>query len=339
MGHAYFVRWMLATAVFASAQWASGQINEEVNSRPDPYSMNQDFFSLGEGRTIGSTVAVVLDRDGRSIWAFERCGQNDCVGSDLGPVLKFDATGKLVKSFGAGMFVRPHGIHIDVDGNVWVTDHEGPDGIDPRRNGKGHQVFKFSPDGELLMTLGKAGVAGDGPGEFNQPSAVFVAPNGNIFVGDGHGGESARIVKFSKSGAFIKTWGKKGTAPGDFETPHSLAMDSRGRLFVGDRGNKRIQIFDQDGNFLDAWSQFGWPSGMYIDSNDILYVADSSSDDERNTPWKEGIRIGSVDDGVVTAFIDDPDPDGSQEGVVADADGNVYGSLTGGMALRRYVRK
>ncbi len=200
-------------------------------------------------------------------------------------------------------------------------------------------MFKFSPDGQLLMTLGKAGVAGTGSDEFNQPSAVFVAPNGDIFVGDGHGGESARIVKFSKNGDFIKTWGKKGTAAGEFETPHTIAMDSGGRLFVGDRGNSRIQIFDQDGDFLEEWTEFGRPSGIYIDKNDILYVADSSSDDESSTGWKEGIRIGSVEDGEVTVFIDDTDPDGSQEGVVVDAEGHIYASLTGGMALRRYIKK
>ncbi len=104
------------------------------------------------------------------------------------------------------------------------------------------------------MRLGKAGVAGNGPDEFNAPSAVLVAPNGDIFVADGHGGNTnARIVKFDKNGKFIKTWGKKGIAPGEFDGPHTLAMDSRGRLFVGDRDNNRIQIFDQDGNFLDQW--------------------------------------------------------------------------------------
>ena len=327
--------------VFALAGgWASAQINEEVNDRPDPYSLDQDFLKLPAGRPIGSTASITLDSDGTSIWTFDRCGDNWCVGSDLAPIQKFDGSGNLVTSFGAGMFNRPHGIHIDPGGNVWVTDGEGPDGEDPRKDGRGHQVFKFTPDGELLMTLGKAGVAGEGPDEFNKPSSVVVAPNGDIFVGDGHGGDSnARIVKFASDGTFIKTWGSKGTGPGELEAPHTMAMDSSGRLFVGDRGNSRIQIFDQDGNFLDEWSQFGRPAGMYIDGNDVLYVTDSSSDAETNPGWKEGIRIGSAKDGLVTTFIDDPDANGSQEGVVADVDGVVYGSLTGGMALRRYVKK
>jgi sugar lactone lactonase YvrE len=146
------------------------------------------------------------------------------------------------------------------------------------------------------------------------------------------------MVKFSRDGKFIKAWGKRGTAPGDFETPHALAMDSRGRLFVGDRGNNRIQIFDQDGKFLEEWKQFGRPSGVFIDRSDTLYVADHQSDAKTNPGFTRGIRIGSARDGKVTVFIPDPNVDGSQEGVAADANGNVYGSLTGGMALKKYVR-
>jgi sugar lactone lactonase YvrE len=311
-------------------------------SEADSYAMNERFFKLPDGRRIGNTAGIAIDSDGDSIWVYDACGGDTCVGSVVAPILRFDFDGNLVQSMGAGLILRPHGIHIDFEGSIWVTDREGPDGLDSRREGRGHQVFKFSPDGEVLLTLGTAGVAGDGPNEFNQPSAVLVAPNGDIFVGDGHGGESnARIVKYSPDGTFIKTWGRKGAAPGEFETPHGLAMDSGGRLFVADRENDRVQIFDQDGNFLDEWMQFGRPSGIYIDDNDILYVADSQSDDGDNTArpeWNEGIRIGSAIDGDVKVFIDDPDPNGSQEGVVADANGIIYTSLTRDMALRRYVR-
>jgi hypothetical protein len=160
------------------------------------------------------------------------------------------------------------------------------------------------------LTLGKAGVAGSGPDEFNAPSAVLVAPNDDIFVADGHGGNTnARIVKFDPTGKFIKTWGRKGSGPGEFDGPHALAMDTRGRLFVGDRGNNRIQIFDQDGNFIDQWAQFSRPSGVYIDGNDIIYVADSESESvaKNHADWKRGMRIGSVRDGTVTALIPDPE--------------------------------
>ena len=331
-----------ATVLTLCSGQVGAQVDVEVNSWPRPYVLDQDFFKLPAGRKIGSTVTMSIDPDGRSIWLFERCGGHDCVGSDLAPILKFDPDGNLVRSFGAGLFVRPHGIHVDFDGNVWVTDDQGPDGRDPRRDGKGHQVFKFNSEGALLMKLGTAGIAGDGPDEFNRPSAVHVAPNGDIFVGDGHGpGSNARVLKFAADGTLIKIWGMRGPAPGDFATPHTFAMDSQGRLFVGDRENDRIQIFDQDGNFLEEWQQFGRPSGIFIDANDMLYVADSQSDDmnDMRPKWKEGIRFGRASDGVVAGFIADIDPDGSQEGVAVDADGVIYGSLTAGMALRRYVKR
>jgi sugar lactone lactonase YvrE len=307
------------------------------DSLPNPYHVVENYFKLPEGRTIGSTAAVDIDRDGRSVWVFDRCGGasggTPCAGSPVAPILKFDASGKLVKSFGAGMFVYPHGIHVDKEGNVWVTDGAGKDG-------KGQQVVKFSADGKVLLTLGKAGIAGDSPDTFNQPSDALVAPNGDVFIADGHGGNSnARIVKFSKDGKFIKAWGKKGSGPGEFDAPHSLAMDSSGRLFVADRGNSRIQLFDQDGKFLAEWKQFGRPSGLYIDRNDTLYSADTQSNATVNPGYARGIRIGSAKDGKVTALIPDPDPDGTGEGVAADASGNVYGALTAKQALKKYSKK
>ena len=309
-----------------------------ANSLPNPYRTVENWAKLPAGRTWGQTPTVDVDRDGH-IWVLERCGANTCIGSSVDPILEFDPSGNLIKSFGAGMFAFPHGIFLDRDGSVWVTDGD-------MKDGKGNQVFKFSPDGKVLMTLGKAGVAGVGPDTFNRPSDVAVAANGDIFVADGHGDESnARIVKFSKDGKFIKTWGKKGTAPGEFDAPHSLQFDSRGRLFVADRWNNRIQIFDQDGKLLDVWKQFGHPTGIFIDKLDNLYVADADSDAMRNPGWKRGIRIGSAKDGSVRAFIPDPEPDpdhvsnSAAEGVAADAMGNVYGAEVANKRLMKYVKK
>jgi len=328
-----------AVALFAiSAGAVYSQTTAPTNSLPNPYRSAENWAKLPQGRTWGSTAGVWIDPDGASVWVAERCGANSCAGSNLAPVLKFDASGNLVKSFGAGMFVFPHGIFVDRDGNVWVTDGQGKDG-------KGHQVFKFSPDGKVLLTLGKAGTTGDGPDTFNAPSSVLVAPNGDIFVGDGHGGNTnARIVKFAKDGKFIKTWGKKGAAPGEFDTPHALAMDSRGRLFVGDRNNNRIQIFDQDGNYIDQWAQFSRPSGVYIDRSDVVYVADSESESvsKNHDGWKRGIRVGKASDGSLTALIPDPVEKATRssaaEGVAADAAGNIYGAEVGPMRLMKYLK-
>jgi sugar lactone lactonase YvrE len=323
-----------------------------INDAPNPYKTVDGFFKLPEGRVWGSISTVEPDIDGRSIWIVDRCGANSCVGSKLPVVLKFDASGKLVHSFGAGMFVFPHVIHVDAQGNVWVVD-----GLPPAagRSGApapsgGHYVVKFSPEGKVLLTLGMAGMTGTDTMHFNQPSDVITAPNGDIFVADGHGGNTnARIVKYNRDGKFIKEWGTKGTGPGQLDTPHALAMDSRGRLFVADRGNNRIQIFDQEGKLLDQWHQFSRPSGVYIDKNDVIYVADSESNKSRNHgEWKRGIRIGSARDGKVTAFIPDDNPKVDEgplagtsgpEGVAADAQGNVYGAEVGQKGVKKYVKK
>jgi streptogramin lyase len=315
----------------------------DPNAAPDPYRMVTGWAQLAAGRHFGQTINVKIDPDGKSVWVIERCGAATCADSDLDPIHKFDATGKLVKSFGGGMMVFPHGLFVDPRGNVWATDAGG-------KGAKGHQVFKFSRDGKLLMTLGKAGVPGDGPDSFNRPSAVLVAPNGDVFVADGHGeGSNARIVKFSAKGKFIKAWGKMGKGPGDFALPHSLAMDKAGRLYVADRENNRIEIFDQNGKFLAEWKQFGRPSGVYIDRNDRIYVADSESNPARNPGFKRGIRIGSIKTMKVTAFIPDPTtdvPQGTQqgngtaaEGVAVDNSGVVYGAEVTNKDLKRYVRK
>jgi streptogramin lyase len=346
----------LAAAVIAASTFLAAQDN--------PYRTVEGWAKMPEGRTWGSTSAVDVDRDGKSIWVAERCGANTCLNRTTGEmsllptILEFDAGGTLVKSFGAGQLIFPHGMHVDRDGNIWVTDGQdnaprdtaggtppaprlGP----PTGATKGHQVFKFSPDGKLLMTLGKPGGAAD-PEYFYQPNDVVTAANGDIFVAEGHGGANSRILKFSKDGKLIAVIGKKGTGPVEFDQPHALAFDSKGRLFVGDRSNNRIQILDQQGRFIEEWKQFSRPSGIYIDRNDVIYVADSESGsvgNGRSRTEKRGIRVGSIKDGKVIAFIPDPlevaTNTSAAEGVAADAAGNIYGAEVGPKALKKYVKK
>jgi DNA-binding beta-propeller fold protein YncE len=311
----------------------------DSNSAPNPYRLEDGWAMHGMGRNFGSTPGLALDRDGKSMWVFDRCGGNSCEGSNIDPITKYDASGKVVTSFGAKMFNRPHGVYADSEGNVWVTDGVGTPPKDGKP-GKGHTVFKLSPEGKVLMVLGTPGVPGTDGTHFNAPSDVLIAPNGDIFVADGHGEKTnARIVKFDKSGKFIKAWGKEGTGPSEFNEPHGLALDSAGRLFVADRANNRIQIFDQEGKFLAEWKQFGRPSGIAIDKNDMIYVADSQSGDKENPGFKQGIRVGSAKDGKVIAYIPETKDLGSLEATAVDDAGNVYAGYTGAMNLKRFAKK
>ena len=278
--------------------------------------------------------------DGKGIWAFDRCGGRLPQFRPAAGVGDFDPAGKLIASFGAGMFVFPHGIAVDKAGNVYVVDGEG-------KNGKGQIVVKFSPEGKVLMTLGHPGMAGDAPGYFNRPTAIAIAPDGTMFVADGHGpGSNARIVKFAADGKFITAWGKEGKGPGEFDVPHGIALDSQGRVFVADRSNGRLQIFDPDGKFLAEWKQFGRPSAVFIDKDDTLYVADSQTEDKTGcTPdpgCRRGIRIGSAKDGTVKYYIPRPNPKDDTsggEGVAADAAGNIFGAENVGKGLRKYGKQ
>ena len=336
----------------AAAQVGGSATMTPTNDLPNPYQTITGWAKLPEGRTWGSTSAVDIDKDGVSIWVAERCQQNSCTGSDLPAILKFDANGNLVKSFGAGILNFPHGIHVDRDGNIWVTD--GRDNRVGRGRGAaadaplppqpaviyGHQIFKFSPDGQLLMTLGTKGGGRDSL-FFWQPNDVLVTPNGDIFVAEGHASNAtanARILKFDRTGKLIKTFGSYGYGASQFRGPHSLAMDSKGRLFVADRGNRRIQIFDQDGKHLDTWYQFSRISGIHIDANDTLYAIDSESDDNYNPGWRKGLRVGSARTGEVWYFV--PEHVSKQasgmggygsmgEGVTVDGQGIVYAGEVG----------
>jgi sugar lactone lactonase YvrE len=333
--------WILALAAATLASPGLAQTSDAPrNDLPQPYRTTRDWGQLPPGVKWAAVTAVEPAPDG-TIYVVHRCFANSCAGRPEAPILKYDPSGKLLKSWGEGMFIFPHGGTVDGDGNLWITDARG-------EGGKGHQVFKFSPDGRVLMTLGKAGVSGSGPDLFDQPNDVVIAGNGDIFVTDSHrNGKNNRVVKFTKDGKFIKEWGKKGSGPGEISEPHTIAIDSRGRLFVGDRENNRIQIFDQDGRFLEQWRQFGRPSGISITKDDTIYVTDSESGPDTGAHElmgiKKGIRIGSARDGTVTAFIEDMDsarPEHSgAEGLGVDAQGNVYGAVVRRQMLERHVKK
>ena len=325
------------TALCALVAAAAHAQSPERPLPPNPYRTLDAWLRAPAGRTLGSVSSVAAARDG-TVWIAERCGANDCTSSDLAPILHADANGNVLGSFGARRFAWPHGIRVDQDGNVWVTDGRGG-------GGRGHQVLKFDASGSLLLALGEAGVAGSDTAHFNGPTDVAVAPNGDLFVSDGHEDASNnRVLKFTHEGKFIKQWGGTGSKPGEFLVPHQLAFDSQGRLFVADRDNNRIQIFDQDGRFLAEWTQFGRPSGLYIAPDDTLYVSDNQSNAERHPGWARGIRVGSARDGKVAAFIPDPgfDPNRAQEtgahGLSADPAGNVYGAEVFGLRVQKYVR-
>jgi len=345
-------------------------ITGEGLPNPAP-TVSANWGELPAGREWGSTAGIDIDPTDGHIWAYERCGASsfgggvpvNCDNNPVDPIFKFDRnTGEILANFGGGIMVTPHGIDVDAEGNVWVTDFVGN-----AEGTKGHQVHKFSRDGELLMSLGTPGQPGSGPKQFNQPNDVIIAPDGSIFVSDGHSGQgmtsnaameegrasgaTARIIKFSPDGTRLMEWGQLGVRHGEFRTPHALEFDSQGRLWVADRGNHRIEIFDQEGKYLDSRYMYGRISGIFITKDDMLYAIDSESGPTNHPGWRNGVRIGHIDEDHITAFIppferEDRVYQGTAgEGVAVDADGNVYAaegpnslSWAGGAFTRYSVR-
>ncbi len=319
------------TSVHAQARGGTPQTDkvQPVNSGANPYRVMRDWAHI-EGRPWGGSNGVAIDRDGKTVWATDRCSPGTtpgCFGTNANPVHHFDESGKEIRTFGGGMFVWPHGIHVDRDGNVWVTDARA-------EQNKGSVVVKFSPDGKVLLTLGKPGVRGNPPEALTDPTDVVTDPgNGDVYVAESHTDVTdpnliGRISVFNKNGKFLRTIGKAGTGPGEFRTPHALEFDSKGRLIVADRHNHRIQILTKDGKFISEYDDFGRTSGLAIDRNDVIYTADSESTERVHPGWLRGIRIGSLKDGKVTVFIPPHKTDASDgamgEGIAIDAAGNIY---------------
>lgn len=294
---------------------------------PSPYGPPEHQWASPPNGQWGSTAGIERGPHGE-IWAIDRCGANSCDGSDKAPIVQLDMdTGKAIKAIGAGLFVFPHGLHVDRSGNVWVTD-----GAVSKDGSKGLTVTKLSPDGKVLLTLGTPGQRGNDESHFQSPSDVITAPNGDIFVTDGHApimpfipaGLNMRVMKFTKDGKFIAQWGKAGSAKSEFNNPHAMAFDRAGRLFVADRANNRIQIFSQDGKFIAEWKQFGRPSGFYV-AGDRLYAIDADSTEAVHPGgWKKGVWIGSISQAKADAFVPD---EAAGEGVVIAPNGNMYGAV------------
>ena len=335
------------TRAHAQASKAGNPVSGEGLPNPAPV-VTRNWGELPAGRTWGTSAGIDIDPKDGHVWAYERCGAGtagggpvDCDNNPVDPVFKFDRhTGKVLANFGKGTMVTPHGIHLDRDGNVWMADFAGN-----KEGTKGHQVHKFSPKGEKLMSLGMAGKPGNADGQFNQPNDVAVGPDGSIYVSDGHDGQgminvkavdegikrgaTARVSKFTRDGKFVKSWGGLGVRHGEFRTPHALMFDAKGRLWVADCGNHRLEIFDQDGKYLESRYMYGRISGFFI-RNNMVYAIDSESGPYNHVNWRNGVRIGALDEDRITAFIpgferDDRVYQGTAgEGVAVDADGNVY---------------
>ncbi len=324
----------LGTAGLVQAQLQDQTRVPPTNDLPNPYARVHPWGELPDSYEPGayderaSFIGADEGPDG-NIYLLSRCLQNSCTGRGEPALLKLNPEGQLLLSWGEGMFDFPHGLDLDDEGNVWVADQLG------------HRVVKFDAEGNLLLTIGERGTAGDPP-LLNEPTDVVVASTGEVFITEGHSFAPGanRVTKYAADGSFIMSWGETGSAPGEFNVPHTIALDSEGRVFVGDRGNNRIQIFDQQGTFLNVWYQFGRPSGIAIGADDRIYVADSESFGTDNPGWKKGIRVGSARDGSVDYLIEDLEPyaieHSGAEGVGVDSAGNVYGAVVRRRMLERH---
>jgi DNA-binding beta-propeller fold protein YncE len=220
---------------------------------PDPAQMEKvadlgykpvtHALALPAGQMLGAPSSVAFDRRGH-LFVLNR-GEH--------PLVEFDRDGRFVRSFGEGAFMRPHGMRIDRDGNIWTVDD------------RGHTVTKWSPEGRVLLRLGERE-------NLNQPTDVAIGPAGDIFVSAGHGMAPPRVLKFDRTGRFVTSWGGQGTAPGQFDIAHSIVVDGRGLVYVADRQNRRVQIFDADGKYLREWKFAGLPCGLSIAPDGQMYL-------------------------------------------------------------------
>ena len=241
---------ILAT-VFTVGLWSAPV---ESNFPSMHYKVNPDWPTLPPGWNFGEVAGVAVDGKGH-VFVFHR-GEHS--------IMEFTPEGRMVRSWGEGLFIRPHAIRVDPEGNIWTVDNDT------------HQVLKMDPSGRIRMVVGRRGQSGESDELFNRPTDVAFAPNGDFYVSDGY--VNSRVVTFSKEGRYITAWGKKGDGDGEFNLPHSVAVDGQGRVYVGDRENYRVQVFDANGKFLTQWNHVGSPWGLDLQSDQTLFLADGHND-------------------------------------------------------------
>jgi DNA-binding beta-propeller fold protein YncE len=270
------------------------------------YNADAEWPTLPPGWNFGETVGVAVDGKGH-VYVFHR-GKN--------PIMEFSPDGRLVRSWGEGMFIRAHSIRVDPEGNIWTVDNDT------------HQVLKMDPSGRVRMVLGRYGTSGETDELFNQPTDVGFGPNGEIYVTDGYG--NSRVVKFSKQGRYVTAWGKPGTGEGEFDAPHAVVVDQQGRVYVGDRENYRVQIFDADGKFLTQWKHVGSPWGLDLQPDGTLFMSDGHN---------ERILKLNLDGKVLGTFGRKgrmPGELGYPHHIGVDSDGNVFAAEIKNQRVQRF---
>jgi sugar lactone lactonase YvrE len=314
-----------------------------TNNTPNPFKQVENWAH--PSRPWAATSAVAVDAND-NVWVADRCGQGNCDGANakINPIWEVSSDGKVLKNFGAGLFVAPHSITVDKNGHLWITDYQV-------HNGLGNQVWELDQNGKVLLRLGKPGVKGSGPGEFDAPNQARIGPDGSLYVAEGHDSDAhahgnARIQVFSADGKYLRQFGSLGVGPDQFAQAHDFDFDSQGRMFIADRNNNRLEIYSTDGKLLDIWRQFGRPTAVLI-AHDTIYVADSDSADdprafEYNPDCAHGIRIGNVSDGKVSVLLPPPPEPGPYlrpvEGMAVDSHGVLYGAQVQKMDVVKYER-
>jgi peptidylamidoglycolate lyase len=312
----------------------------EVRASPPPtgeaYPLVPDWPRLPDELVLGQVAGVDVASNG-DVYVFHRAerfwgGEEIKLELIASPtILVLDSgSGEMIDQWGADTFVMPHGLTIDNHANIWLTDI----GL--------HQVFKFDSDGNLLLTLGERGVPGEDAAHFNMPTDVAIAPDGSFYVSDGY--INSRITKFSVDGEYITSWGTKGAETGQFNVPHSIALDARGYVYVADRGNARIQIFDENGQFIREWKNpsLGRPWAVRVDATGNIFVVDGG---DQNEFWPDRAHVLKLDSNgnILASFGSNGKAPGQfiwPHTIAVGPDGALYvGEVATGMRIQKFVKK